>query len=411
MDAPIVRTSEQRLRVLFCNWRDTRNPEGGGSEVYVENVATALADAGHDVVILCAAHDAAPADEVRGGVRFVRRGSKLGVYPAALLAQLRRTLGRFDVVVDVQNGIPFASTLVPGTPVVVLVHHVHREQWPVVYGPVRSRIGWFLESRVAPRVYRSSRYVAVSHVTRDELAGLGVTPERVRVVHNGCVPPAAAPAPHADPTILVLGRLVPHKRVEHVLHAAARLRTRIPRLRVRVVGDGWWAEELEEESRRTGVDDIVEFTGFLDEDAKQREMAQAWVLALPSLKEGWGLVVMEAAGLGVPTVAYRSAGGVAESVLDGVTGLLVDDEEAFADALGRLLTDCAYRRQLGAQALLWSQRFSWESAAESFAAVLLEAAGRPASQADDVHVVPEHLHHLEHPVADHVVDGAAAPPT
>jgi len=309
----------------------------------------------------------------------------------------------------VQNGIPFASSLVPGTPVVVLVHHVHREQWPVVYGPVRSRIGWFLESRVAPRIYRSSRYVAVSHVTRDELAGLGVAPDRVRVVHNGCMPPTAVPDPHADPTILVLGRLVPHKRVEHVLRAAASLRTTMPKLRIRVVGDGWWADELVEEARRLGVDDLVAFTGFVDEAEKQREMAQAWVLALPSLKEGWGLVVMEAAGLGVPTVAYRSAGGVAESVIDGVTGVLVDEEHGFVDALERLLADRGYREQLGIQARLWSQRFSWEAAAESFAEVLLEAAGRPAAQAQQVHVVPAHLHHLEHPVADHAVK--PAPPT
>jgi glycosyltransferase involved in cell wall biosynthesis len=408
VDDPRVLAGQQRLRVLFCNWRDTRNPEGGGSEVYVENVATALADAGHDVVILCASHGAAPDDEVRGGVRFVRRGSKLGVYPAALAAQARRALGRFDVVVDVQNGIPFASTLVPGTPVVVLVHHVHREQWPVVYGPLRSRIGWFLESRVAPRLYRSSRYVAVSHVTRDELIGLGVDADRVAVVHNGCVPATATRMPHDDPTVLVVGRLVPHKRVEHVLRAAARLRLAHPRLRVRVVGDGWWAAELAAEASRLGVDDIVEFTGFVDEETKQREMAEAWVLALPSLKEGWGLVVMEAASLGVPTVAYRHAGGVAESVVDGTTGLLVDDEDAFVAALDGLLDDAAARERLGAAARAWSVRFSWEAAAESFASVLLAAAGRPTEAADEVHVLPGHLRHLEHPLG--VEPGAGAPP-
>ena len=111
------------LRILFCNWRDTRNPEGGGSEVYVENIATALAAAGHEVTILCAAHANAPDDEVVDGVRFVRHGSKLGVYPRTFVRLLRRQLGRFDVIVDVQNGIPFASTLSGQSPVVVLVHH------------------------------------------------------------------------------------------------------------------------------------------------------------------------------------------------------------------------------------------------------------------------------------------------
>ena len=383
------------LRVLFCNWRDTRNPEGGGSEVYVENVATALAVAGHDVTILCAAHSNAPPDEVVDGVRFVRRGSKLGVYPQALWHQRGGRLGRFDVVVDVQNGIPFASTLAGSTPVVVLVHHVHKEQWPVVYGPVRSRIGWWLESRAAVRLYRHCRYVAVSRATRDELVDLGVEADSVTVIHNGAGRPILTPLPDEAPRILVLGRLVPHKRVEHVLEAAAELRGRHPGLRVSVVGDGWWAEELVVAAHRLGVDDIVDFLGFADETTKHAELARAWVLALPSLKEGWGLVVLEAAGYAVPAVGYANAGGVAESIVDGVTGLLADDQRSFTDALERLLTDADLRRRLGYAAEARSWEFGWDTAARSFTRVLAAAAGRPEAPVADpapVHVHLEHRH-------------------
>lgn len=389
------------LRVLFCNWRDTRNPEGGGSEVYVESVATALARSGHDVTILCAQHANAPQDEVVDGVRFVRRGGKLGVYPAALRAQLGGALGRFDVVVDVQNGIPFASTLVTSSPVVVLVHHVHREQWPVVYGPVRSRIGWALESTVAPRIYRHCRYVAVSQSTRSELAALGIDSRRIEVVHNGVERPLLPAEPDESPRILVLGRLVPHKRVEHVLAAAARLRFDHPDLRVAVVGDGWWAPELDAEARRLGVEDIVEFTGFCSEDDKHRQLSRAWVLALPSLKEGWGLVVMEAAGYGVPTVGYADAGGVAESVVDGVTGLLADDLDGFTAALGRLLADRALRRRLGTAAAARASEFGWDAAARAFTQVLLRAVGRDAAAAL-VDTRPAHVQ-LGHPASD-VID-------
>jgi glycosyltransferase involved in cell wall biosynthesis len=380
------------LRVLFCNWRDTRNPEGGGSEVYVENVATALAAAGHDITVFCAAHDNAPADETVDGVRFVRRGSKLGVYSEAFRARRRGELGRFDVVVDVQNGIPFGSTLSGDEPVVVLVHHVHREQWPVVYGPVRSRIGWFLESRVAPRVYRRSRYVAVSRATHDELVGLGVGPERISVIHNGTEPAITDSRPDSAPRILVLGRLVPHKRVEHVLRAASVLRHELPGLTVAVVGDGWWAAELAEEARRCGVDDIVEFTGFATEERKHEELSRAWVLALPSLKEGWGLVVLEAAGYRVPSVGYAHAGGVAESVVDGVTGLLADTEDEFTDALRRLLVDEHLRTRLGTAALARSFEFGWDTAATAFGDVLAHAAGRTVVAVEPV-VAPAHLEH------------------
>jgi glycosyltransferase involved in cell wall biosynthesis len=390
--------TERPMRVLFCNWRDTRNPEGGGSEVYVENVATALATAGHDVTILCAAHDNAPADQVVDGVRFVRRGSKLGVYPHVFLRQLLRRLGRFDVVVDVQNGLPFGSTLTGRTPVVVLVHHVHREQWPVVYGPVRARIGWALESRLAPWIYRSSRYVAVSQATRNELVALGVDAGRIDVVHNGVERPARDAQPADHPRILVLGRLVPHKRVEHVLAAAAELRGDHPDLRVAVVGDGWWATELVAEAQRLGVADLVEFVGFADEATKHVELSRAWVLALPSLKEGWGLVVMEAAGYAVPAVGYSAAGGVVESVVDGVTGLLADDQASFTAALRRLLDDRVLRMRLGGAAAARTWEFGWETTTRNFARVLAEAAGL-ATAPPVLDPGPAQVH-LEHPHDD-----------
>jgi glycosyltransferase involved in cell wall biosynthesis len=182
------------------------------------------------------------------------------------------------------------------------------------------------------------------------------------------------------------------------------LRQEIPGLTVSVVGDGWWADELAEEARRCGVDDIVEFTGFATETLKHQELARAWVLALPSLKEGWGLVVLEAAGYGVPTVGYASAGGVAESVVDGETGLLADTEDEFRDALRRLLLDQQLRERLGTAALARSFEFGWDTAARAFGDVLAHAAGRTR-----VAVAPEAaVAHLEH---DHDVVSLPEPQT
>ncbi|MDX6278320.1 MAG: hypothetical protein QOJ72_2448, partial [Nocardioidaceae bacterium] len=150
------------MHILFCNWRDSQNAEGGGSERYVENMARGLVERGHRVTIACAAHDRAPRNEVVDGVRFVRRGRKMGIYLRTFLGILLGRYGRIDVVVDVQNGLPFFTRLATSKPVVVLVHHVHREQWPVVYQGLVGRIGWWIESRLSPRLYQHSQYVAVS---------------------------------------------------------------------------------------------------------------------------------------------------------------------------------------------------------------------------------------------------------
>jgi glycosyltransferase involved in cell wall biosynthesis len=317
----------------------------------------------------------------------VRRGGRLTVYLHAFWAHLTGRLGGHEVVVDVQNGLPFLSALWCRRPLVVLVHHVHREQWRVVLPPLQARIGWWIESRLAPRLYRRARYVAVSEATRRELVTLGVRPAAVTVVHNGMAAtgPAAAGSRTPFPSVCALGRLVPHKRIELALEAAARIRPHLPGLRVLVVGQGWWEPRLREAVDRLGLRDAVELLGWVDEETKQRVLASSWVLAMPSVKEGWGLAVLEAAANGTPTVAFRAAGGLGESVLHGTTGLLADDLDQFTRHLAWILLNRHLRERLGEAARAHAARFTWPQAVAAFAAVLdgavLDGATAPAEPA------------------------------
>lgn len=359
--------------LLVLNWRDARHPQGGGSEVFVEEVGRRLAASGRRVTIFCAAHGNAPREEVRDGVRYLRRGSWRTVYLWAALYHLGGRFGPHDVVVDVQNAIPFFSPLYCGRPVVALVHHVHREQWGMVFGRRVARAGWWVESRLAPLVYRRATYVAVSEATRGDLIALGVGAERIHVVRNGApevVEPEPVPVSRAvDPTIVYLGRLVPHKRVELLLQAAAQLRSEFPRLRVRLVGQGLWEPALRREAARLGVEDVVAFEGFIGEEAKRRALREAWVLGLPSVMEGWGLVVMEAAAQGTPAVAYR-VGGLSESVVHGETGILAETQQGFVAGLRALLTSRQDRERMGEAARVRATAFSWDHTAAAMSSIL-----------------------------------------
>lgn len=367
------REHRTRPAVLFVNWRDTAHPEGGGSERYVERMAEGLARRGYQVTVQCAAHANAPADEVVAGVRFRRRGGRFGVYLLAMLAVIRL---RPDVIIDVQAGMPFFSPLVARCPVLVLVHHVHREQWPAVVGPVLGRIGWWIESRVAPRLYRNCRYLTVSDETRRELAGLGVATARTTVVRNGLDDP---PPVHAerdrDPTLVIVGRVVPHKRVEHAVDVVARLAKRWPKLRLEVVGQGWWVDNVRRHVERRDVGDRVTLHGFVDEQDKHEVLARSWVHLCPSVKEGWGIAIMEAAVHGVPSVAYRRAGGVVESIVDSQTGLLAEDLDDFVGKVDMLLSDGEARTTMGTTGRQRALSFAWERSVAEFEAVLVETAG------------------------------------
>ena len=113
------------MRIAVLTWRDTSHPDGGGSEVFVESVGRELVARGHDVTLLCARHPGSAPRELRDGVRLRRLGSRLTVYlwGLAWLVWHRRDV---DVVVDVINGLPFASPVVRRRGVVALVHVLRR---------------------------------------------------------------------------------------------------------------------------------------------------------------------------------------------------------------------------------------------------------------------------------------------
>jgi glycosyltransferase involved in cell wall biosynthesis len=363
---------------LLC-WRDTGHPQGGGSEAYLQRIGAQLAAAGLEVTLRTARYAGAPRNEVVDGVRINRAGGVNSIYIWAGLAMVLARVGlgplrkvRPDVVIDTQNGLPFLARLAYGRRVVILVHHCHRDLWPVA-GRLKGRFGWFVESRLSPWLHRRNQYVTVSLPSARDLTDLGVDANRIAVVRNGLdeAPPETLTLPRADdPRIALLSRLVPHKQIEDALTAVAELRPRMPGLHLDILGGGWWRDRLIDHARLLGVSDAVTFHGHVDDVTKHEVLQQCWVHVLPSRKEGWGLAVTEAAQHGVPTIGYRYSGGLTDSIIDGVTGLLVDNRSEMVLGLERLLTDPVLRDQLGGKAQTRSGEFSWDQSAEAMRTVL-----------------------------------------
>ncbi|WNI13102.1 glycosyltransferase family 4 protein [Corynebacterium sp. Z-1] len=351
------------MKILLLCWRDMSHPQGGGSEAYIERVGEYLARQGHDVVLRTAAYTDAPRRSVKNGVRIERSGGKYGVYLLAPLAAWRH---RPDVIVDTQNGIPFFARLYSRAETVLLTHHSHLRQWPVA-GPFIGRLGSFLERRVAPRVYRGAQYVTVSDASREDLIALGVRDADIAVVHNGVDPvPQVVPYLPDDGLthLATLSRLVPHKRIEQAIDVVRELDGVV----LDVLGSGWWEDELR--TYAAGLEGRVIFHGHVSDEYKHAVLSRASLHLMPSVKEGWGIAVIEAAQHGVPTVGYVEAGGLSDSIVDGVTGRLAGSRQQFREIIEHLLDDAPERDRLGAGALEWAQRFSWEETGRRFAEVL-----------------------------------------
>ncbi|TXK43358.1 glycosyltransferase family 4 protein [Nonomuraea sp. C10] len=368
------------MNVAVVNWRDPWHPASGGAETYAWELACRMARAGHAVSFVTARAPGQSRAETRDGVRVRRMGGVFTVYPLVLLWLLvRRT--RFDAVLDCQNGIPFFTpwVLPRRTRILCVVHHVHDRQFGLHLPWWLAAVGRFLEGPVSRWTYRRHTGVAVSPSTvramRERLRWIGP----IHLVHNGVStgPPENDVPKSPVPRVVCVGRLVAHKRVGLLLDAVAELREQRPDLVVDVVGRG-----PEEAALRARLPGGVTLHGYLPEEEKARLIAAAWVHVTASQGEGWGLCVVEAAALGVPTVAF-DVEGLRDAVRDGETGWLVPEGGTpvadLAKGLGAALDEVADELTdrgpdtYNMKCRKWAGRFSWDASADRLMALITGA--------------------------------------
>ncbi len=380
-----LRGRERPLRVLIINWRDISHPWSGGAEIYMHEIGRRFAENGVDVGWLCQRHKGSSRNELLDGIRVHRVGGRFTLYPSVAISYLFRLRGRYDVIVDCENGIPFFTPLFARVPKVLLVHHVHREIFRRETHPPLRWLGYFLEGKLMPRVYRNTRVVAVSASTRDDLVGLGFKSDQIHIVHNGVV--EVTPLDRraaAEPRILCAGRLTSQKGVDVIIRAMPIVLRAFPNAKLDIVGQGPDRTRLERLAWSLKLATHVRFHGYLPGAARDQLAAQAWVAVCPSAFEGWGVSAVEAGARGLPVVA-SNVNGLRDSVRDGVTGLLVPHGEpiALAEALVGLLGDPERRAAMSAAGIEWAAAHSWERSTNELRLVLAGAidAGRQADSA------------------------------
>lgn len=396
-----------RGRVL-CVTSNLPRWAGDATTPFVLHLASDLADLGWEVEALAPHAEGAATTEVLDGVpvhRFrylwppssqtvcyqggalinLRRHPtnklKLPALVAAEWAALRRRLatGRFDVV-HAHWLLPqgFVATLPPHrVPVVVTAHG----------GDVFGLRSGLMSRAKAVAVQRAAAVTANSSFTearlRDLAPGLGSVARIPMGVRITPPPPDEVDAVRSKhrrgegPLVAFAGRLVEEKGVDDLLEAVALLSGDRPDVTAVVVGDGQDRTALERRAAELGVAGRVTFAGWAPADEVAATLAAADVVAAPSKQapDGWveaqGLTVVEAMAVGTPVVATRS-GGVVDAVVDGETGLLVDERapHQLAAAIDRLTTDQELAgRCAAAGRRLATERYSREATAEAFSAL------------------------------------------
>ena len=182
---------------------------------------------------------------------------------------------------------------------------------------------------------------------RIEVIRSAVDTERFLVPANRAAFRAEFGIPEAAIVIAAAGQLIPRKGHRYLLQAVADLRHTHPGIRLIIFGEGYLNNQLRAQAAALGLGDIAQFAGFRDD--LDDYMTCFDIFAHPALAEGLGVATLKAAAAGVPVVGFN-AGGLAEAVSDGETGILVpaEDVEALRDAIARLIDQDDLRARMGA---------------------------------------------------------------
>lgn len=361
-------TTAKPIHILALNWRCLRHPQAGGSEVNLFEQARRWARQGHSVTIIAAdpGRDYAPeGDElIDDGLIVKRMGGRVTVYLHAAWHVLLNS-AKYNVILDVANGIPFFSVLFSRVRVILLVHHVHGEQWFREFPSWFARLGWFLEHRLVPKVYRHQTVITVSPTTEDAMVEIGYNKNNIQIIYNGIEAPYELKPFEIEShsRIVYLGRIKSYKRLDLLVRAVAKLLPRFPDLHLDIAGDGDDRANIETLVHDLKLQDHVILHGFVDDFTKARLLHQATVFASPSMHEGWGISVIEANTYGCPAVAYNVP-GLSASIRHQETGMLANNDDEFCSALETILADRALRMRLSKNALDWASKFSWDASAE-----------------------------------------------
>lgn len=360
--------TQKNHKILVFNWRDTKHKWAGGAEVYVQELAQNWVKAGNSVTIFCGNDGHAPRNQVINGVQIVRRGGFYTVYFWAFVYYVLRFRGKFDVIVDAENGIPFFTPFYTTTNKLLLIHHVHQNvfrknlKFPFVY------LALFLEAKLMPWAYRNTQVVTVSESSKKEIMKLKLTKREPIIIYNGVNLDEFKPnREQENPLILYVGRIQKYKSLHVLINAAKEVIAKIPTATVVIAGEGEEKAHLQNYVKVMGLDKHIQFKGHVSHEEKIKLMQSAWVFVNPSLIEGWGITTIEANACGTPAVA-SDVPGLRDSVRDQETGLLAKygNSSDFSKKIIQIITDQKLRRSMSKNSILWADNFSWEKSAKQF---------------------------------------------
>lgn len=364
----------------MLNWKDIKNPTAGGAEIIAFFLARNLVRDGHKVIFFSKMFKSAFPEETIDGVRIVRRGNSFSVYLHAYLFY-RKLREKPDKVVDMINTICWQTPLyVPLGKRIAFINQLAKEVWFYEQPYPLSFIGYILE-RLEYLSYKNTPFICYSESTKRDIIPFGIEEKKIHMFPLGVdhtrYKKGAKKATY--PLFVFIARLVKMKRADICIQAMASIVKMYPQAKLAIIGNGRDEKRLVNLTKSLSLDKNIIFVNkenfYIDKnelDKKVSFMQKAWAILLPSVKEGWGMVITEAASCGTPAIVSNVT-GLRDSVLHNKTGIILSCDptpQELSNAMLTIIKDVGFRNRLGKGATLWSKKFSWESSYEAFKKLL-----------------------------------------
>lgn len=351
-------------KILILNWRCPHNPLSGGAEKVTFEHAKAWKKNGLDVTWLAGGFSGAKPNEVLEGVNIYRFGTPISIYFFASFLYWFKWRGNFDLVIDEIHGIPFLSPLWAWkSKKLAFIHEVAQEIWDEML-PFPINILGKLYEKIYFFFYKNTPFLAGSNSTKEDLIRYGISEKNITVIPHGLFlkPIEKFPQKEKGLTLLYVSRLVKMKGIEDAIKIFSEVLRKVPNARFWIVGDGEknYVDKLHNIVKKYQLENAVTFFGYVDEKKKIKLYQKAHFLLHTSIREGFGLVVIEANSQGTPALTYNTP-GLRDVVKNKVNGFTFPKTgyALIADKCVTLYNSQEYK-QLVQSSIQSSKKYNWD---------------------------------------------------
>lgn len=357
------------MRILVFSWRDPKHPFAGGAEQVMHEHMKGWIKAGFKVTLFSSKTPGLKAEENIDGVKIIRKGSQYaGVQIAALFFYLKNK-DSFDFLVDQFHGLPFFTPLYSKKPKIAVIQETAGKIWFLNQFPFPLNLligvaGFILEPLFF-LFYRKTYFATGSMSAKNDVLKMGVPKKNITVWPHGVIVKSEEGRVKRErkKTITFLGVLSKDKGIVDAIRCFKLLSKMNSDYQFWVIGkpeSEQSGQNIKKLAKNLGLEKEIKFWGFVSQLKKFELLKRGHVLINPSVREGWGLVNIEANRMGVPIVAYKAA-GLTDSVKQNYSGVFCksNDYESMAQAVDSLLRNRLKYSRLSKTSITWSKKFNW----------------------------------------------------